>query len=719
VAKILDAKAIISAEDKTGGVFASIAKKFMDLSRTIQKPIQAPQISAGHNRLIGQLKRQADQAAAYRRPSIGNMPMAGAGVMGAARSAASNLMPYAGAAGVAYGATSAVREYAELERVYTRLGLTAGASREEMVKVREEAQTLANKVAMPLDSVTKGYESLAAQGRKMKDIQAFMPSVAATAQASGAEVVDIANTAGAVGEAFKISGKEMQKAFDIMVKGGQEGKFELKNMAQYLPSLAPAGAAVGLKGQEGLSQMVATLQVIRNQTGGAQEAAASMSNIFQKMESEETANKFKKFGIDLRKEMESARKEGKNLLSFFVELSDKATKGDLSKIPQLFADSEFSRGMRALLSQKGEVEKLMALLKGAGGTVDNNLKRVLEDSKTGVDRLSGSWSKFKVQLGESASVPLVPVLEGLAHTLQKLSDDKTWSKIANHARNLVVYGQNSDMPAAQAFEEYNKNKDHQKIIDYYDGLKKQASIAKKEFDKAQARVGRLDENKYIKTSSHYKNIEAERDQKKQVFDQKVGAYNDAMGLRDSILAKEKQWGDVREKQQSTARLKMVQAEQQKENYKGRQIFGNFSSKPSMGVKTTGHNLVDGKLVEGKPYTSISYDGLDGGFKPSFSLPHPAPPQRPADLTPTLKSIEAIFSGGKIEATVKPDQVKASVTGEAILKNQHQIDVNVQFNTEMFNAAVRRIAKEETAKIPLSSQTSAGSTGKTMPEVGGQ
>jgi TP901 family phage tail tape measure protein len=702
VAKVLDAKAIISAQDKTGGVFASIAKKFMDLSRTIQKPIQAPQLSSGHNRLIGQLKRQADQAASYRRAASGHMPMAGMAAMGAAGSVARDLMPYAGAAGVAYGAASAVREYADLERTYTRLGLTANASREEMVKVRQEAQALANKVAMPLDSITRGYESLAAQGRKLKDIQEFMPSVAATAQASGAEVVDIANTAGAVGDAFKITAKEMQNAFDIMVKGGQEGKFELKDMAQYLPSLAPSGAAVGLKGQEGLSQTVAMLQVIRNQTGSAEEAANALKNVYQKMESEETANKFKKFGIDLRKEMAGARKEGKNLLSFFVELSDKAMKGDLSKIPQLFSDMQVSTGMRALLSQKGAVERLMDILKDSGGTVESNLKRVLEDSKTGVDRLSGSWSKFTNQLGESLSIPAVPLLEGLTNTLQKLSDAKTWSKVGNHLRNTLAYGINSDMPADQAFDEYNKNKNHEKTIDYYDRLKKAVSIAKKEYDALAERDQRMRQSGWTEKAPLYQKTKAEFDEKKKLFDEALAAFNDAMSVRDQMLAKEKQWGDVREQQRSIQGLGVNQS------FKGRQIYGNFHSTPSQ-MSVTGEN--------GQKYNSIGYGGLDGGYKsPAMPAPYPAPPQRPVDLAPTLKNIESIFSGGKIEATVKPDQVKAQLEGKA--------DVNITsiFKVEASSELLRVVeqAKNTTSRaegaIRANTGNGAGSTGVTMPEV---
>jgi hypothetical protein len=114
----------------------------------------------------------------------------------------------------------------------------------------------------------------------------------------------------------------MQSAFDILVTSGKAGKFKLKDMARYMASIAPAAAAVGLKGEEGLKRIVAMLQTVRAGTGSTEEAALSVANIFAKMEIKETAKKFKKFGIDLRKEMTTARSEGRDLLSVFTDLTE-------------------------------------------------------------------------------------------------------------------------------------------------------------------------------------------------------------------------------------------------------------------------------------------------------------------------------------------------------------------------------------------------------------
>lgn len=179
-----------------------------------------------------------------------------------------------GIAGAAMGMRAAITSFAELERTMTRVGITAGASTGEVKTATTDIGTIADKVGVPLDQVVSGLEALVAAGRSLPEAMAFLPAVVATAHAAGAETSDIASTADALATSFKIAGSEMQRAFDILVEGGNLGKFELKDMARYLPSLAANAAAVGLRGEEGVRKLVAMLQVMRAQMGSSEEGRA-------------------------------------------------------------------------------------------------------------------------------------------------------------------------------------------------------------------------------------------------------------------------------------------------------------------------------------------------------------------------------------------------------------------------------------------------------------
>lgn len=384
MSRILEAEARITARDATGGIFAQIAAKLRGLE--------------------GVQKGTNDR------------------MLAASSGLASRIGAIVGPAAIGALAVKGVTTFADFERRMARVGITADASQASVKKASDEVQQLALQVAIPADKAVDALDALVAQGRSLPEAMAFLPSVVKTAQAAGAETKDIATTAGAIGDQMGIASDKMQSAFDILVAAGKAGKFELKDMARYLPALAPLAASVGMKGEEGLRRLAATAQVVRNQTGTAEEAASSLQNIFAKMESEETTKKFAKFGVDLRKEMAGARKEGKDLLSFFVELSDKALKGDLSKVPQLFSDMEFARGMRALLSQKGAVDELANSLRNVDGSALRDLNRILGDTRSQIDRAKEGWDLLLRRLGEKLAPGAVQILDALNTQLGPLPD---------------------------------------------------------------------------------------------------------------------------------------------------------------------------------------------------------------------------------------------------------------------------------------------------------
>ncbi|MCF6112312.1 phage tail tape measure protein [Mesorhizobium muleiense] len=320
---------------------------------------------------------------------------------------------------VVRGAGALVTNFAGAERRLNRIAINADAGKDKLAEMFRTVDRAALDYSMTQDGITDGLEALVASGRSVDEALSFLPSVAATAQAAGAEIADIATTADAIGSSFKFTGDNMQRAFDILVTSGKQGKFELKDMAQYLPSLAPAMAALGYEGEKGLGKLASMLQTVRLQTGDASSAATNLQNVLQKMESNETAKSFSKFGIDLRKEMAKARKEGRDLLDVFIELTERALKGDLSKIPQLFTDAQFMQGMRALLQGRDAMEGFQKALENVDGATMRDLGRILEDNQSKIDRMSASWERMKRSIGSGIAGPATGAMDFVSSNMDK------------------------------------------------------------------------------------------------------------------------------------------------------------------------------------------------------------------------------------------------------------------------------------------------------------
>ena len=343
-----------------------------------------------------------------------------------------NLYEAAGGIGAAYVAAQGYKEAAEFDRRLTYIGQTADASRKDTDGLRDFVFGLAQRTATPVDKLTSGLEALVAQGRSLREAKEFLPSVALTAVASGAGVDDVAKTADTVGTNFKIDGRGMQKAFDIMVAGGKAGQFELKDMARYIPSLAPAASAIGFTGEKGLSDLVAMLQVMRKGSGTSEEAVASMNNILAKMESDKTVKGLKEKGIDAKKEFEKARKEGRNLVEVFEDMVNRALKGDRSKLGDLIDDMEFKRGVQALMSYRGEWQKLSDTMQAtSAGSVLKDSVRPLKDMQSSVDRALNSFKEFATVGSQLAEVTglrsgfdsLIAEFKEIADAIKRANDE--------------------------------------------------------------------------------------------------------------------------------------------------------------------------------------------------------------------------------------------------------------------------------------------------------
>lgn len=331
------------------------------------------------------------------------------------------LMRYAAPAALTYGAKAAFTDFAELERRMTRIGITADSTASETQDAFRRLQQYASDFAMPLDAAIAGLDTLVSSGLSLEDAMSFLPSILRTAQASGSATEDIANTAQKSASALKITAGEMQTAFDIMVEGGKAGQFELKDMATYVPELANSFASLGYEGQEGLKALVAILQTIREDTGSASNAATQAQNIFGKMYTEETANKFAKMGVDIRKEMEAARAAGEGAVEAFVRISSKTIDGDLTKLPLLFTDQEFRLGMQSLMTSAESWSTFVDAVNSdrVDGSVLRDFNRVLDDSQAKIDRMANAWGRLKSAVGGALAPGISTAMDGAAEAITK------------------------------------------------------------------------------------------------------------------------------------------------------------------------------------------------------------------------------------------------------------------------------------------------------------
>ncbi|BBF92207.1 phage tail tape measure protein [Blastochloris tepida] len=287
-------------------------------------------------------------------------------------------------------ASSAFTRFAEIERRLNRIGITANASSAEIAASFENVKRVANTLGMPMEQVFGSFEDLIVQGKTLKEANDLLETVAKTAHASGAAADDTSKTVGAIAENMKVGAGDMKEAMDYLFQAGNLGRFEFKDMAQYLPAITAAWSNVGYTGAKGLIALGAALQVVRAKVGTAEQAATGVRDLLAKAFSNNVQKNFRKFGIDLEKVLKQGKKEGKDFLEILAEVTNKALKGDLSKIGQLWPEQDSANAVRALIMAMDDYVRLRQQIADGKGAIDAAAPRVSGDAKASLDRLSNA-----------------------------------------------------------------------------------------------------------------------------------------------------------------------------------------------------------------------------------------------------------------------------------------------------------------------------------------
>lgn len=135
------------------------------------------------------------------------------------------------------------------------------------------------------EDVATALSTIIASGKfQGAEAMQVLPSVARTAFAGGANPEDIAKTAIAMKQ-FGI--KDVGAEFDKILRAGQLGNFEMKDMAKYLPQQLALARAAGYTGKQGITDLLAFNQVAMTTAGTQDEAGNNVVNLLQKFSSRE------------------------------------------------------------------------------------------------------------------------------------------------------------------------------------------------------------------------------------------------------------------------------------------------------------------------------------------------------------------------------------------------------------------------------------------------
>lgn len=291
------------------------------------------------------------------------------------------------------------------------------------------------------DQAAETLDQLIASGAFSVDSSVRMlPTLQKFATGSGADPTQLSQIALRAMQTFKIKETELPKILDMALVAGQEGGFELKDMAKWLPQQMAAARNSGLSGVGGFAKLLAANQASVITAGTKDEAGNNLVNLLAKINSADTAKDAQKVGINLSGNLARARSLGVDSLDAFVNMVDsvvgkdkqyaalkakigtekgeqkKATMesmGDIlqgSAIGKLIQDRQALMALVALMNNRAYVKDVQAKAMGAEGANEKNFSVIaqtpsfkVEQAKNEADFAQNSaFSGFNRVIGDTA-----------------------------------------------------------------------------------------------------------------------------------------------------------------------------------------------------------------------------------------------------------------------------------------------------------------------------
>lgn len=347
-----------------------------------------------------------------------------------------------GAAGIGVALGASIRTAARFESVLADIGKTANVGDGELKKLGAQILQLSGRNATNLapEKLAAGIQDLVAQGLSLNDAVASMEALGKVATATNSDLLDVTKTGFQLQNALKIRPTELKATFDALAFAGKQGAFELKDMAQFMPTIAAAAGTLGITGKQGAVALASMMQMVRKDAPDAGQAATRLTDAMLKMTAPDAVKNFKKFGVNIQQVLKDAKAKGVNPMEAALAELQRVTDGDVFKLSQIFGDKEAKLALMSLMKYRKEYEKLKAEAGGsaAAGTVDKDFQRSLGTFQGTLASFQNSTQRLGIAVGNALLPPLTRLAEKLTPIVEGIAN---WAS-ANPglAKNIVLVG---------------------------------------------------------------------------------------------------------------------------------------------------------------------------------------------------------------------------------------------------------------------------------------
>lgn len=289
---------------------------------------------------------------------------------------------------------AAIMDVVEFERALTEMRLTGNLTAQETENIKKQMLSLSETTLQLPEDQLRAFKDMVAAGIDPKVAIKGLESINKTATATFADVGDIGASAVDLFQKMDLDPGKWEKAFGIMLKAGKAGRFELKDMARFFPTITSEMARYGIVSEKGLSQTAAMLQIARRGTGSPEQAVTNMQNFFSHIT--QYRKQFKAAGINIYDFIDTKTgrfKAGKDIDALMEDIIKK-TGGSIAKLERAgIRDIQTKQFLNVMMMYWEDYKKIRDDSVVGDNVVNQDFAKVAETKYAELQKLKTAQSK--------------------------------------------------------------------------------------------------------------------------------------------------------------------------------------------------------------------------------------------------------------------------------------------------------------------------------------
>ena len=312
--------------------------------------------------------------------------------------------------------TAAISTGNDFEKQMSRVQAIAGATKEELEELTNQAIDLGASTSFSASEVASGMENLASAGFTTHEIMSSMPGLLDLAASSGADLATASEIAASAIRGFGLEASESAHVADVFAEAAARTNAQTEDMGEAMKYVAPVAKTVGLSIEETAAAIgiMSDAGVKGSQAGTTLRGGLTRIVKPTKMVRDAMAELGVEF-YDSNGKMKSLTEIIKTLQEHTKGLTDETKNQALA---QIFGTEALS-GMLALVNRGAdELDNMTKSFEDADGAASKMADTMLDNTSGAIEELKGSFESAGIAIQKE----LAPYIRDLADYIRDLVD---------------------------------------------------------------------------------------------------------------------------------------------------------------------------------------------------------------------------------------------------------------------------------------------------------